>query len=92
MSVTPINNGEIKAYPTLELLQINEKPTVDTIVRRFLHCSIFKTENDLVGFVNQNNLAELVEISFNPHMVNVIGGLPWKLFYWVYAVVGRTES
>lgn len=74
----------VKAYPTLELLQLMEKPTADKVIKKAMATNIFKTNFDMVSFINQNNIVELVDISFDPTLKNVLGGFPWTLFYWLY--------
>ena len=81
-------NGEVekqKAYGSIELLSLNEKDYIAT--RRVLMVNGFHNEQEISNFVNQNLINDLVDISFNPHIVNQIGSFPYKLFYWVYVPI-----
>jgi hypothetical protein len=76
----------VKAYTTLEALQVTEKPGRDAIIKKALASATFKTNADVTAYVNQNNIVELVDIHFDPTLKNQIGAYPWILFHWFYYI------
>ncbi len=79
--------NEVKVYTSLQALEAAEPVLSGKIVRKVLMSNLFKSNIDVCNFVNQFMVADLVELAFNPHVVNVIGGMPWTLFHWGYCAV-----
>lgn len=88
----PQKNVPINVYGTLELLKLHDQDAENKTIKRVLIVNNYKNELDLANFVNQNEITELVEIAFNPHVVNIIGSTPWKLFFWGYCAIPKVKG